>query len=155
MGCGCGKKGSNLRTLQPTKILSLSELREKIVGNKPSIMNGPISIRPPEAIETIFKKVTEKINPLVYTNEKKTILLITKNGNAEGKYLKNIITKLSITSEYKNKLNYLEVENIYLINPQDFTIFPTCLFVLNKQIFKRISGLFDVKSILNDFYHWK
>lgn len=154
MGCGCGGKGSsNPKQLKPTKILSLAELREKIVGTRSDSALKPIASQPIPAAIQIFKTIEDKINPLVYFSPKKTVILITKCGSAEGKYLKNLLSKFAtITPEYKKSIDFLEVECGYLINPQDFTSFPSIVFINKKSVFKRLYGLFDVRAVLNDFY---
>ena len=154
MGCGCGGKGnSNPRNLKPTKILSLAELRAKIVGTRPDSALSSVATQSIPAAIQIFKTVEDKINPLVYFSPRKTIILITRCGSAEGKYLKNLLSKFAtITPEYKASIDFLEVECGYLINPQDFTSFPSIVFMNKKSVFKRLYGLFDVRAVLNDFH---
>ena len=149
--CNCGKRAFTTREIKPKRISSLMELREKIIGPKQdSTITKEIK---PQTLQpvAIFKAITEKINPLLYKTNDKTIILIERTGSAECKYLKNMLSKFTIIENYQKSINFLSIEISYLVNQQDFSKLPTTLFLFKNNTYKSISGLFDVKAILRDF----
>ena len=160
MGCGCGGKGSKQPfNLNPTKILTLSELRNKVEGRKSTqsqivkkTISTPKIIDQPVIIKTIFKVILEKFN----TNQnypKKTIILITNNGSVESRYLRNLLNKFAvINNNYKEAFDFIEVNYTYLIDTEEFTKFPTTLFINKNKLFKKQIGIFDVKRALEEFF---
>jgi hypothetical protein len=148
MGCGCGKKNSNPRNIKPVKILSMDEIRSKIIGSRP---NNLQSIQPQKTINTnlqLFKPITKSFDFINYIPEKKTILLIYRNGNAESKYLKNLLNKMCLVNNYD--VHLLEVELNHIINKDQLKNIPLTVFY-HKTLYKKETGLFNVKLILDEF----
>lgn len=162
MGCNCGKPAGSSKVTNVAPALTATQLRKKLLPylpvtqTKPStILNMPSSPSRSMTLD-IFKRLSSKLNPLIYKASMKTIILITKEGNAEGKYLKNLLSKFAvIRSEYQKSMEFLEIESSYLINPQDFTAFPTTIFITPNSVFKVATRLYDVPGALNEFYQLK
>jgi hypothetical protein len=150
MGCGCGKSLSSIRSLVPSKKISPTQLqsaKDKPLANRPVIISS--------SIDNLFKPYKSKINLDTYSVNKKTIIIITINGNAEGKYIKNIFAKFAnINPIFKNTFDFVEVDKAYLVD-KNINKFPLIIFKGKKSIFKKYIGLFDVKAALEEFLAYK
>lgn len=145
MGCGCGKGLAPIRKIQPVKMAPPDQFK-KIVQIKPNYV--PLKIQNNPIQEVTFQTIKISTNPLS-NSEKKKLILITKEGNAESSYIRNLILKFyNITDEYKKGFEIYEL-NHQLISDASIQSVPATVLSY-KDSHKIYYGIFDVKRALND-----
>jgi hypothetical protein len=147
MGCGC-KGGGLIRTapVAPTHKVNpiVQPVGKLIVQPKPAVA---VAVTGNKETISIFKPITNKIDITKYAFIPHSVILIGKPGNAESLYIKNLLTKLYYATPHYRNLTFYEVD-VSLITNKRYNI-PTTVLFTNK-IYKEISGLFDVKTALDD-----